>query len=120
MPPAGVRKYHWDDMPHEPVTDAISRKIVTGEREMLAQVFLKRGAVVPTHDHESEQLTCILSGSLTFEIGGETIVLRAGDVLCIPSRVPHQATATEDTVELDVFSPIRQDWLDKTDDYFRR
>jgi quercetin dioxygenase-like cupin family protein len=120
MPQTGVRKYNWADMPWEKVTDAISRKIVTGEREMAAQVLLKKGAVVPTHDHESEQLTFITSGSLTFEIAGETIVLGAGDVLCIPSRVPHKATATEDTLEMDVFSPIRQDWLDKTDDYFRR
>jgi len=117
---SGVRKYNWEQIPHEQVTDAISRKIVTGEREMLAQVFLKKGAVVPTHDHESEQLTYIFTGSLKFEIGGEEIVVVAGDVLCIPSRVPHQATALDDTFELDVFSPIRQDWLDKTDDYFRR
>ena len=120
MSSAAVRKYHWDDIPHEKVTEAISRKIVTGEREMLAQVFLKKGALVPTHDHESEQLTYIFSGSLKFDIGGEEIVVGPGDVLCIPSRVPHQATALEDTFELDVFSPIRQDWLDKTDDYFRR
>jgi quercetin dioxygenase-like cupin family protein len=116
----GVRLHRWDEIALDKVTEMLSRKIVTGEREMAAQVFLKKGAVVPTHDHESEQLTFITSGSLTFEIAGETIVVGAGDVLCIPSRVPHKATATEDTLEMDVFSPIRQDWLDKTDDYFRR
>ena len=120
MPPAGVRRYNWDAMAWDPVTDAISRKIVTGEREMVAQIFLKKGAVVPEHDHESEQVTCVMSGLLTFEIGGEAIIVGPGDVLVIPSRVPHKATATEDTFEMDLFSPIRQDWLDRTDDYFRR
>jgi quercetin dioxygenase-like cupin family protein len=75
---------------------------------------------VPTHEHESEQITYILGGALEFVINGAPIILRAGDVLCIPSRVPHAAEALEDTVELDVFSPIRQDWIDKTDEYFRR
>jgi quercetin dioxygenase-like cupin family protein len=107
-------------MPHEPVTDAITRKVISGEREMMATVYLKQGALVPTHQHESEQMTYILEGVLAFEIGGDTIVLGAGDVLCIPSWIPHQARAVEDTVELDVFSPIRQDWIDKTDDYFRK
>jgi len=120
MPLTGVRTYHWDDIPHERVTDTITRKIVTGEREMMAQVFLKKGALVPRHDHESEQLTYIVTGGLKFDIGGEEIVVGPGDVLCIPSRVPHEAVALDDTVEFDVFSPIRHDWLDKTDDYFRR
>ena len=120
MPPADVRKHNWDGIAWEPVTDAISRKIVTGERGMAAQIRLKKGAVVPEHDHEAEQLTYVISGSLTFEIGGETIVVGPGDVLVIPSRVPHKATANDDTFEMDLFSPIRQDWLDKTDDYFRR
>jgi quercetin dioxygenase-like cupin family protein len=115
-----VRQYRWDDMPHESVTDQITRKVITGEREMLATIYLKRGAIVPTHQHESEQMSYVLEGSLKFEIEGASYVLRAGDVLTIPSRVPHSAEALEDTVEMDAFSPIRQDWIDKTDDYFRR
>jgi len=115
-----VRQYRWDEMPHEHVTGEITRKVITGEREMMARVYLKQGAIVPKHDHESEQMTYILEGALKFEIDGGSILLRAGDVLCIPSRVAHKAEALEDTVELDVFSPIRQDWIDKTDDYFRR
>lgn len=107
-------------MPHERVTDEITRKVISGEREMMATVYLKQGAIVPTHEHESEQMTYILEGALKFEIDGAFILLRAGDVLCIPSHVPHKAETIEDTVELDVFSPIRQDWIDKTDDYFRR
>ena len=95
-----------------------SRKIVTGEREMLAQVYLKRGCLVPMHAHESEQMTYILQGALRFLVGGEEITVREGEVIHIPSAVAHQAEALEDTFELDVFSPIRQDWLGHTDEGF--
>ncbi len=115
-----VQHYRWDEIALEKVTEMISRKIITGEREMVAQIYLKKGALVPTHDHESEQMTYILQGALKFLVGGEEIVVREGEVLHIPSRVPHQAEALEDTFDLDVFSPIRQDWLDKTDDYLRK
>ena len=87
---------------------------------MLTQIYLKRGALVPMHSHESEQMTYILQGALRFLIGGEEITVREGEVLHIPSWVPHQAEALEDTFELDVFSPIRQDWLDGTDSYFHQ
>ena len=117
---APARLFRWDEIELEKVTDMISRKMVTGEREMVAQIYLKKGALVPMHSHESEQMTCILQGALKFLVGGEDIVVREGEVLHIPSWVPHQAEALEDTFELDVFSPIRQDWLDKTDDYFHR
>ena len=120
MAGTGVRQYRWDEIALEKVTEMISRKIVTGEREMLAQIYLKKGAIVPLHDHEAEQMTYILQGALKFIINGEEITVREGEVLYIPSRVPHQAEALDDTFDLDVFSPIRQDWLDKTDDYLRR
>jgi quercetin dioxygenase-like cupin family protein len=119
MATPAVRQYRWDEMAHEQVTGEITRKVISGEREMLATVYLKQGAIVPTHNHESEQITYVLEGALTFDINGASIILGAGDVLCIPSWVAHKAEALEDTVELDVFSPIRQDWIDKTDDYFR-
>jgi quercetin dioxygenase-like cupin family protein len=115
-----VRLHRWDEIALEKVTEMVSRKIVTGEREMLAQVYLKRGCLVPMHAHESEQMTYILQGALKFVIGGEEITVREGEVLHIPSAVEHQAEALEDTFELDVFSPIRHDWLDRSDDYFRR
>ena len=118
VPP--VRQYRWDEIAPEKVTEMISRKIVTGEREMIAQVWLKKGAIVPMHDHVSEQLSCVFQGALRFTIAGEEFVVREGEVLCIPSSVPHQAEALDDTFEVDVFSPIRQDWLDKTDVYFHK
>jgi quercetin dioxygenase-like cupin family protein len=115
-----VRLHRWDEIALEKVTEMLSRKLVTGEREMIAQIYLKRGCLVPMHSHESEQMTYILQGALKFLIGGEEITVREGEVLHIPSWVEHQAEALEDTFELDVFSPIRQDWLDHTDDYFHR
>ena len=118
LPP--VRLHRWDEIALEKVTEMISRKIVTGEREMLTQVYLKKGALVPMHSHESEQMTYVLQGALKFLIKGEEITVREGEVVHISSWVEHQAEALDDTFELDLFSPIRQDWLDHTDDYFHR
>lgn len=118
-----VRFFRWSDLPKEPVTDVIQRRLVTGDRMMLAHVYLAKGAVVPRHQHENEQLTYILEGALRFWIGedeAQEIVVRAGEVLHIPANVPHKAEALEDTLDVDIFSPPRQDWLDRTDDYFHR
>jgi quercetin dioxygenase-like cupin family protein len=111
MSPA--RLHRWDEITLDKVTEMISQKIVAGQREMLAQIYLKRGALVPIHSHDSEQMTYVLQGSIRFLVGGEEIIVREGEVLHIPSHVPHQAEALEDTFELDVFSPIRADWNDE-------
>jgi len=108
MPP---RLHRWDEIALEKVTEMVSQKIVSGEREMLAQIYLKRGALVPMHSHESEQMTYVLQGALKFLVDGEEIVVGEGEVLHIPAHAPHQAEALEDTLELDVFSPIRKDWV---------
>ena len=118
-----VTHHRWDEMPRERVTDQIDRRVLTGERAMIAHVYLTKGAVVPRHSHDNEQLTYILEGALRFTIGAEgeqEIIVRAGEVLIIPSGIPHHAEALEDTLDVDVFAPPRQDWLDGTDDYFRR
>src|SRR6266446_3902515 len=101
MTTAVVRLHRWDEIALEKVTEMLSRKIITGEREMLAQVYLKRGCLVPMHSHESEQMTYILQGALKFLIGGEEITVREGEVLHIPSWVGHQAEALEYTFELE-------------------
>lgn len=113
--------YRWTDMPKERVTDLLDRRLITADRMMLAHVYLKKGCIVPRHMHENEQLTYILEGALRFWIGEEEeeVVVRAGEVLHIPSNVPHKALALEDTLDVDIFSPPRQDWLDKTDAYLR-
>ena len=118
-----VTKYTWDDMPKEQLSDQLSRRLITGNDMMLAHVYLKKGCVVPLHHHINEQITYILEGALRFHIGsenGEEIIVRAGEVLHIPSNVPHTAEALEDTLDVDIFSPPRQDWLDKSDDYLRQ
>jgi quercetin dioxygenase-like cupin family protein len=120
---SGVRWFRWEDMPRERVTDQLERRLITGDRMMLAHVYLEKGCIVPRHSHENEQLTYILEGALHFwigEDGAEEIVVRAGEVLHIPSNVPHKAQALEDTLDVDIFSPPRQDWLDKTDSYFHQ
>ena len=115
MSATAVRLHRWDEIALEKVTEMISRKIVAGEREMVAQVYLKKGALVPMHAHESEQMTYVLQGALKFLINGEEITVREGEVLHVPAWVEHQAEALDDTFELDLFSPIRQDWLELAD-----
>jgi len=119
----GVAFYRWNDMPKEQVTPALSRRLITGDRMMLAHVYLQKGCVVPRHQHENEQLTYVLEGRLHFWIGedeSEEVVVGPGEVLFLPSMVWHKAQALEDTLDVDVFSPPRQDWLNKTDDYLRK
>ncbi len=116
-------RYRWDAMPKERVSDMLDRRLITGERMMLAHVYLKKGCIVPKHSHENEQLTYILEGALRFKLGEDQsleVTVSAGEVLHIPSNLPHEALALEDTLDVDVFSPPRQDWLDKTDDYLRK
>ncbi len=121
--PSGATYYRWNDVPLETVTPMLDRKLITGERMMLAQVFLKKGCIVPRHQHENEQLTYVVSGALRLWVGAdldEVYDLRDGEVLYIPSNVPHKAEALADTLDVDVFNPPRADWLNKTDDYLRR
>ena len=118
-----VTWYRWDDIEKEKVTDLLERRLITGDRMMLAHVYLKKGCVVPMHHHENEQLTYILEGALRFwigEDGKDELIVSAGEVLHIPSNVPHKAEAIEDTLDVDVFSPPRKDWLEKTDSYLRK
>lgn len=118
-----VRFFRWDDMPKEKVTDQIHRRLITGDRMMLAHVYLDKGSIVPMHSHENEQFTYIMGGALRFWIGdegAEPLDVKAGEVLHIPSNVPHKAEALEDTFDVDIFSPPRQDWLDGTDTYFHQ
>ena len=110
------RLHRWDEIALEKVTEMVSRKLVTGEREMLAQVYLKKGALVPLHAHESEQMTYVLQGVLRMLIGSEEVTVREGEIVHIQSGVEHQAEALDDTLSLDVFSPIRHDWLISNDD----
>jgi quercetin dioxygenase-like cupin family protein len=119
-----VRHHRWDDIEAEAMKGAITRKMIASDKTMIAQVFLKKGDVVPTHAHHNEQFTYIVSGALHFVLGepdqAREVTVREGEVLIIPSNVPHSAVALEDTFDLDVFNPPREDWLNKTDDYLRK
>src|ERR1700752_392196 len=123
MEQRSVTFYRWEDMPKETVSETLDRRLITGDRIMLSHVYLKKGSIVAQHSHENEQITYILEGGLRFWIGpdeSEVIDVMAGDVLHIPSFVYHKALALEDTLDVDIFSPPRQDWLDKSDDYLRQ
>ena len=120
---SGATHYRIDDMPKEEVKAGLHRRLVTTERMMLAHVYLEKGCVVPKHEHENEQLTYILEGVLRFTLGedeSEVIDVSAGEVLHLPSNLPHMAEALEDTLDVDIFCPPRQDWLDGSDAYLRR
>lgn len=123
MDQPGVTFYRWDDIPKERVSDELDRRLITGDKVMLSHVYIKKGAIVPQHNHVNEQITYILEGGLRFWIGedeSQVIDVLAGEVLHIPSMVKHKAEALEDTLDVDIFSPPRQDWLDKTDEYLRK
>lgn len=117
-----VRHYRWKDVVLEKLKGTMSRRMISGQRTMIAHVHFKKGDDVPTHSHENEQITYILSGALHFWFGADEvneITVRAGEVVVIPSMVPHRALALEDTLDVDVFCPPRQDWIAGTDSYLR-
>jgi quercetin dioxygenase-like cupin family protein len=118
-----VTHHRLADMPAETMKGTIQRRLVTGERVMLAEVTLKTGDEVPQHHHEHEQISYVMEGRLRFFLGaeGERVVeVASGEVLVIPSNVPHRVLALADTYDIDLFNPPRQDWLDGTDAYLRR
>jgi quercetin dioxygenase-like cupin family protein len=112
--------FSWENVKKEVLNDKLARKVISGEKMTLAQIFIAKDGVVPLHHHEHEQFSSVLAGALRFELEGKEIVLHQGEVLHIPSNVPHRVLALEDSLALDVFSPVRADWLTGQDDYLRR
>jgi quercetin dioxygenase-like cupin family protein len=117
---SNVQHVRLADMPTEHLNPLLDRQFVAGEKSMLARLILRAGCVVPLHNHENEQITYILEGALKFSVQGNEVIVRAGEILVIPSHVPHSAEALEDTVDLDVFCPPRADWISGTDAYLRK
>ena len=109
----------WKDVEVEHVNPLFDRQMITGENLMFTRILLKKGMIVPEHSHHNEQLTYIVEGALKFWIDGKELIVRAGEVLCIPPHMPHKAEAIEDTIDMDIFYPPRQDWLNKSDAYLR-
>ena len=123
MPTTQATHIRWNDMPRERLSERLERRFITGQHLTLAQFFLAKGCIVPKHEHESEQFAHVLSGRLRFRLGAdgaEVVDVAGGEVLVLPSHLPHAAEALEDSVVADAFSPIREDWLVKRDDYLRR
>jgi unsaturated pyranuronate lyase len=114
-----LKHFRWEDVERDQVNPLFSRQLVVGEKVMVARILLRKGALVPLHHHENEQLSYILEGALKFQIDGHDVMVKAGEVLCIPPNMPHAAEALEDTLDLDIFHPPRADWLAKTDQYLR-
>ena len=118
----GATHYRWDDMPKDAAQAGSRTRLISTDRMMIAHVYLDKGCIVPKHSHENEQLTYILEGVLRFRLGedeAEVVDVSAGEVLHIPSHLPHMAEALEDTLDVDIFCPPRQDWLDGSDAYLR-
>jgi len=114
--------HSWEDIQLEQLNPDLGRKMITGQNVMLTQIFLKKGCIVPKHSHHNEQVTYVVEGALKFLLGenqGEEVIVRAGEVLLIPSNLPHSAEALEDTFDIDIFDPPREDWLDGSDSYLR-
>jgi quercetin dioxygenase-like cupin family protein len=117
---ATIVRHRWSDIPAEAITPSIGRQFITAERITLARFELKKGGVVPRHAHEQEQLSYVVEGALTFVVNGQDVLVSAGEVVQIPSWTEHEVQVVEDTFVIDVFSPVRQDWIDKTDTYFSK
>lgn len=118
-----ISKLNWEEVPTEVVNPSMSRKIVSGEKLMIARISLKDGFTVPLHHHVHEQVTQVISGKMRFWFGAnreQVMDLLPGDVIVIPSDLPHEALMIGDVEEIDTWAPPRQDWLDKSDDYLRR
>ena len=116
---AELQHLHWQDVPTESVNPLLERQLIVGEHIMVARLLLRKGCVVPLHSHHNEQITHVQSGALRFTLDGREITVGPGQFLCIPPDLPHSALALEDTVNIDIFSPPRADWINRTDQYLR-
>jgi quercetin dioxygenase-like cupin family protein len=115
-----VKLIRWNDLEPEQLNPLLARQMISGEHMTMARITLRKGCVVPEHSHLNEQFAFVLEGALRFTFSDKEVVVRAGEVLCIPPHVPHKAEALEDTIDLDVFSPVRADWVSGQDQYLRR
>jgi quercetin dioxygenase-like cupin family protein len=109
----------WNDVLTESMNPLLDRQFVLGDQIMVARITLKKDCVVPEHSHYHEQVSHLLSGSLRFVLDGKEVMMQAGELLFIPPHVPHSVLALEDSVAIDTFTPPREDWINKTDQYLR-
>jgi quercetin dioxygenase-like cupin family protein len=117
---SALEKSSWKTMEIEKLNDKLSRQMISGENATISQLLLKKGAAVPRHSHMTEQYSWIISGALKFVFDDREILVGAGEILLIPANVAHSAVALEDTVDVDIFAPRREDWIRKEDSYLRK
>src|ERR1700674_697344 len=117
---SALEKSSWKTMEIEQLNDKLSRQMISGENATISQLLLKKGAVVPRHSHVNEQYSWIISGALKFVFDDREILVGEGEILLIPAHVAHSAVALEDTVDVDIFAPRREDWIRKEDSYLRK
>jgi quercetin dioxygenase-like cupin family protein len=115
-----MQQYEWNQVEKEQLNPAFARQVIHGESMTVARVYLKKGCLVPEHSHHNEQISMMEQGTLRFVLAGEEMILKAGQVLRIPPHVPHSAEALEDSIAVDLFSPIREDWIRGDDAYLRK
>jgi quercetin dioxygenase-like cupin family protein len=115
-----LEKKSWDNIELEQLSDKLTRQMISGENATISQLVLKKGAKIPRHSHVNEQYSWIISGALRFIFDDREILVGAGEILLIPSNVAHSAVALEDTVDVDIFAPRREDWIRKDDSYLRK
>lgn len=118
-----IKKISWDEVPEEQVNPKMKRKLVYGEKVMIAKMKFKDGFLVPLHSHENEQITEVKSGIIRFWFGEnkeEVIDINPGETVVIPANFPHSALMIGDVEETDTWAPPRADWLDGTDNYLRK
>lgn len=108
-----MKRKNLDRAPHKELLPGALAAAFGGERAMVNHVRLAAGTEVPEHAHPEEQLTLVLSGRILFEMNGETAELGPGDAVWVPENAPHRVRALEESVVLDVFSPVRRDLLEK-------
>jgi quercetin dioxygenase-like cupin family protein len=115
-----MQRYEWNQIEKEQLNPAFARQVIHGESMTVARVYLKKGCLVPEHSHHNEQISMMEHGALRFVLAGEELILKAGQVLRIPPHVPHSAEALEDSIAVDLFSPVREDWIRGDDAYLRK
>jgi quercetin dioxygenase-like cupin family protein len=114
-----MQVHRWDSIDREVLSPRIARQVVHSARMTTARIYISKGGVVPRHSHDNEQISHILEGRLRFEFDGATIEAGPGEIVEIPPNEPHAVTALEDSLAMDVFAPVRQDWLSGDDAYLR-
>lgn len=112
--------YEFENMPVEVLNNKISRQYIYSGQSMLVKWYFKKGAHVPLHHHVNEQITWITKGSCRVYSQGKEFIVAAGEVIIFPPHVPHEFFALEETIDIDFFTPVREDWITQSASYLTK